>query len=136
MSTITIRIECPEGARVHINEGGTAEATSAEGSEAVTRYWGYLSENGKSVYRAAAKLEREGSVPFTLEAVADELGVEYKSAQSMHRTAGRSARKWRDDTGTDEPIRLDWVEYEPADHGGMRTSYRLPTDVAEAIEQL
>jgi hypothetical protein len=141
MPTITIRIDLPEGATVSIEEGpaGTAipEAGTLEtpSSGDVERYWrSYLSDNGRELYRAAAAIEHESGPGYTLNHIADRIGREYSSAQSIHRTTGRSARKWHDDTGTDAPIQLEWLDYAWSDaEGGMRTSYQLPEGVADRI---
>jgi hypothetical protein len=62
------------------------------------------------------------------------MGREYGSAQSIHRTTGRSARKWKDETDTEAPVRLVFVDYTwvGSEHG-MRTSYCLPEGVAGQI---
>jgi hypothetical protein len=40
-------------------------------------------------------------------------------------------------SGTQEPIRFDWIAYgEVAPGGGERTMYRLPEDVADVIRDL
>ncbi len=142
MPTITITIEVPEGSTYSTDgapdeelspEAGTVTSESAPGD--VEEYFrNYLSDNGRELYRAAAKGERESGPRYTLDDVAERMGRRYESAQSIHRTTGRSARKWKDDTGTEAPIRLDWIDYEWDDsQGGKRTSYRLPTGVAEQI---
>lgn len=142
MPTITITIELPEGSTVSADtapdeelspEAGTVSSKSMPGGE--TEYFhDYLSDNGRELYRAAAQVERDSGPGYTLDDVAEQMGRKYGSAQSIHRTTGRSARKWKDDTGTEAPIRLEWVEYEwDQSQRGMRTSYRLPEGVAEEI---
>jgi len=142
MSTITIRIDLPDGAAVSVEEGpdetlspeaGTVESPVLPGG--VERYWrSYLSDNGRELYGAAAAIERESGTGFTLNDVAERMGREYASAQSVHRTTGRSARKWKDDTGTEAPIRFEWIDYTWDDsESGMRTSYRLPEGIADQI---
>ena len=142
MPTITITINVPEGSTV-TTEDAPDEALSPEAGTvtskilpgAVQRYWdSYLSNNGRELYGAAAAVEFESGTGFTLNDVADRMEREYASAQSIHRTTGRSARKWKDDTGTEAPIRLEWLDYSWDDEeGGMRTSYRLPEGVADEI---
>ena len=142
MPTITIKIDVPEGAGVSI-DGAPDEALTPEAGSvtskvlpgAVQKYWkSYLSDNGRELYGAAAAIERESGPGYTLNDVAARMGREYGSAQSIHRTTGRSARKWKDDTGTDAPIRLEWIDYSWDDaEQGMRTSYRLPGGVADEI---
>lgn len=142
MPTITIRIEAPEGFAITADEApdetlspeaGTVHTKSLPGG--VEDYFrNYLSDNGRELYRAAAGVEQDSGPGYTLDDVAERMGREYGSAQSIHRTTGRSARRWKDDTGTEAPIRLDWIEYEwDESQGGMRTSYRLPKGVAEQV---
>jgi hypothetical protein len=114
-----------------LSAGGSAE-------EDVARYWNdYLSDNGRALYAASAEVERDSGTGFTLDDVADRMGRAYGSAQSIHRTTGRAARKWKEDTGKEPPIRLDWLDYtwDDSQHG-MRTRYRLPENVAAQIEPL
>jgi hypothetical protein len=50
----------------------------------VERYWSeYLSDNGRSLYRAAAELERAQGPGHTLGDIADHMGIAYASAQSI-----------------------------------------------------
>lgn len=144
MPTITIRIEVPEGAKIEIDDHGGHVVTRAPTDEPptsaddVARYWNdYLSDNGRALYAAAATIERKDGTGFTLDDVADRMGRAYASAQSIHRTTGRAARKWKDDTGREAPIRLEWIDYtwDDSQHG-MRTRYRLPEGVALQIGPL
>jgi hypothetical protein len=145
MPTITIRIEVPDGFTVAVDEAPDEELTPEAGSvsskqlpDAVERYWNdYLSNNGRELYGAAAGVERDRGPGYTLEDIAQQMGREYASAQSIHRTTGRSARRWKDDTGTEAPIRLEWTQYEWEENsGGMRTHYQLPPGVADRIDAL
>lgn len=144
MPTITIKIEVPDGATVTTEEGPDESLSPEAGTvpskavpDGVKRYWGYLSGNGRELYGAAAAIERESGPGYTLNDLAERMGRKYGSAQSIHRTTGRSARKWKDDTGTDAPIQLEWMEYEwDESEGGMRTSYGLPEGVADEIAAL
>jgi hypothetical protein len=141
MPTITITLDVPHGTTVSVRESPDQELTPEAGtvsskqlSGAVQRYWNsYLSDNGRELYAAAAAIEAETGEQFTLEDVADRMGREYASAQSVHRTTGRSARRWRQDIGSEPPVRLDWVDYQRESNGGMRTHYRLPAGVADEI---
>jgi hypothetical protein len=142
MPSITVRIDFPDGAAVTVDQGpdemlspeaGAVESTSRR--ESVERYWrSYLSHNGRELYGAAAAIERESGPGFTLNDVAERMGREYPSAQSIHRTTGRSARKWKEDTGTEAPIRFEWIDYQwDESEAGMRTSYRLPEGIADEV---
>lgn len=142
MPTITIHLEVPEGTTVRVSgapdesvgpAAGTIPAQTAPNN--AERYWRrYLSDNGRELYRAAAAVERDAGPGFTLGDIAERMGREYTSAQSIHRTSGRSARKWKDDSGAQAPIRLVDIDYEWDDTaGGRRTTYRLPDGIAEQI---
>ncbi len=78
-------------------------------------------------------LEKNGA-GFTLEDIASNLSLEYESVRSLHRTSGRTAKKWREEKGVQEPVRLDELEYpETTDGVGRRTRYRLPVGVADVV---
>jgi hypothetical protein len=134
--TISITITLPEGASVDIAEA----PASAEPSLAarVESYWNQLSDNGKRVFAAAARIEDFTGPGFTFDDIAEKLSIPYESAKSMHRTSGRTARKWREDTATEPPIDLvDMGEYGwKQERGGQRTVYRLPKGVAELLLDL
>jgi hypothetical protein len=139
--TITITIDIPDGSSVQF--GGSSPAASTGSSptpnEIVDRYWNdYLSDNGRRLYAAAARAELAAEDDaFTLENVAEQMGVEYATAQSIHRTAGRGARVWREETGLEPVIRLDNEDYRyDAAHEGMRSTYRLPEGIADQIVHL
>ena len=86
------------------------------------------------MYRAAAEIEMNSGVGYTLEEIAEHMDVPYGSAQSMHRSTGRTAKRWRRDHSTTEPIYLDDTGYEwHEDRGGWRSSYRPPHGVAEQV---
>jgi hypothetical protein len=142
MPTITITIDVPDGTAVSVDNAPDEELTPEAGTVTekvlpggVERYYrSYLSDNGRELYEAAAAIERESGPGYTLNDIAERMGREYESAQSIHRTTGRSARRWRDDTDTEAPIRLEWMDYTwDESEGGMRTSYRLPEGVADEI---
>jgi hypothetical protein len=133
---ITLTLNVPDGTTFEVAES-QKPAAPAPMSDAVKKYWQeYLSSNGRKIYRAAANIE---TLPtkgpgYTFEDVAAALSITYESAKSMHRTSGRSARKWRDDTGAQEPIRLEEIEYVEVDENhSQRTTYRLPPGIAEEI---
>jgi|GEM_PF-3089815 len=138
MPTLELTLNVPEGTKIVINglEGAAVAPDGATAEEDIERYWReYLSDNGRKIYGAAARIETFSGPGYTLEDIAQNLSIDYPSVRSMHRTSGRTARKWREDTGTEAPIRLLDGPYEWSDaHGGMRTSYRLPPGVADAIE--
>jgi hypothetical protein len=138
MPTVEIRLTVPEGTNISvITEGTDVQTTSAEDVE---RYWlNYLSGNARKIYWAAARIEMDGGSGFTLDDIASNISqttesVEAETVRSFHRTSGRTAKVWREENGTDEPIRLieDNYKWDEA-HGGMRTLYRLPPGVAEKV---
>jgi predicted flap endonuclease-1-like 5' DNA nuclease len=140
--TITLTITVPDDATFSIDAGDVATTTttteapdSTPSPEEVERYWrDYLSDNGRALYAAAAAIEHETRGVFTLNDVAQRMEAEYSSAQSIHRTTGRSARRWNDQTGLEPPIRLDWMDYAwNDDEQGMRTQYQLPEGIADLI---
>jgi hypothetical protein len=137
--TLNITITLPEGSSVEITEQ-PAEASGPEPTlaEVVANYWDRLSDNGQRIFAAAARIENHAGPGFTLDDIAENLSITYESAKSMHRTAGRTARKWREDTGTEPPVDLvDMGEYGwKKEHGGDRTSYRLPEGIAEIVSEL
>jgi hypothetical protein len=139
MTMITIKINVPDEFEVSVDAlpNGKAKAAPSAPVQDVERYWrDYLSDNGRRLYEAAAEQERSGAPGYTLHDVAKKMGVKYESAKSIHRTTGRSAKRWKRDNGTDVPIRLDCITYEwDAAHNGNRAGYRLPDGVADAIKQ-
>jgi hypothetical protein len=66
------------------------------------------------------------------------MDVSYSSAQSIHRTTGRTAKRWNRDTGmAAPPIRLDDLGYDwEPERDGFRTHYCLPDGVALKILDL
>lgn len=135
---MTLLIEIPDGAQVTVDTTGPALSTEpSDAAASVERYWrDYLSDNGRNFYGAVAAVEGSNGPGFTLNQVADEMGVSHSSALSIHRTTGRPAKRWRADTGTEAPIHLIDLEYTWfPEHNGMRTTYRLPDGIAEAIRQ-
>lgn len=136
-TTLNITITLPEGASVEVVEN-RAKDSEPSLAERVEDYWHRLSDNGKRVYAAAARIESHRGPGFTFDDIAENLSITYESAKSMHRTAGRTARKWREDTGTEPPFDLvDTDEYGwKQERGGERTVYCLPEGVAELISSL
>jgi hypothetical protein len=89
------------------------------------------------VFATAARIEDFNGPGFTLEDIASNLSVTYDTVRSWHRTAGRSAKRWRKETGTKEPVRLESVNYDwHASRQGFRTAYRLPDGVADEINSI
>jgi hypothetical protein len=138
-TTLNITITLPEGSSVEITEqSGEASGAVPSLAEAVADYWDRLSDNGQRIFAAAARIENHAGPGFTLDDIAENLSITYESAKSMHRTSGRTARKWREDTGTEPPVDLvDMGEYGwKKERGGERTSYGLPEGVAEIVSEL
>jgi hypothetical protein len=136
--TLEFKITVPEGTTVTISglEGAVTTAASMTQEDAVERYWrDYLSDNTRKLFRQAAALEMFRGTGYTLEDIAQHLSLDYESVRSFAQTQGRTARRWREETGIREPIRLEAENYGEA-ASGMRTSYHLPQGVAETIEVL
>jgi hypothetical protein len=135
LPVITIQITVPEGTQVVVNPEADVSASTSPARDSVERYFRhFLSDNGRRLYAAAARLEDFSGPGYTLGDIAANLSIDYPSAQSFHRTSGRSARRWHDETGTDAPIQLLGISYEwvEAEHG-MRSRYRLPDGVAPML---
>jgi hypothetical protein len=138
MPTLELKITVPEGTTVNIVglEGATTLETSTTPEDAAERYWrDYLSDNTRKLLASAARLQEVRGPNFTLEDIAANLSITYESVRSYKQTLGRPARKWKEDTGTPEPIQLHWKDYHVAG-GGMRTAYYLPEGMAETISAL
>lgn len=135
--SLTLTIDAPEGATVSITQ--PVQVTAATQPSAVERYFtGYLSDNGRRVFKAAAELDLRGPEPYSLEAIGEHAGIDYASIQSMHRSTGRTAKRWEKETGTPVPFRLehdDRYEWDESKQG-MRTQYRLDDGVAQVIASL
>jgi hypothetical protein len=136
--TLEFKLTVPDGTKITIfgTEGATIVPDDVAREDNIERYWrDYLSDNARKVFGAAARIETFRGPGYTLEDIAQNLSITYESARSMHRTSGRTAKKWREDTGIEAPIRLVDGPYEwSEDHRGMRTAYSLPPGVADAIE--
>jgi hypothetical protein len=146
MSDSNITVIVPRGVTVTVIEAeqvgaGPPGAPSAEvpSREEIERYWrDFLSDNGKKIFSAAALIERHEGPGFTLDTIAANRSIDYDSAKAWHRNSGRTARRWREETGRPEPLRLaDMGEYGwRSEYGGYRTAYRLPPGTAEIIIEL
>lgn len=128
----------PAGPELSIQEPRTDDGAVAIDPEQVERYFShYLSENGRRLYAAAGRIEQQPGPAYTLGEIATALDIDHSSAQSYHRSSGRAARRWKEDTGTEAPIRLVEVGYEwVPEENGMRTRYWLPAGVADIITNL
>ncbi|MGD0454734.1 MAG: hypothetical protein ABSB69_14160 [Solirubrobacteraceae bacterium] len=136
MPTLEFKITVPEGTTVNIVGLEDAATTTTTPEDAAERYWrDYLSDNTRKLLAAAARLQEIRRPGFTLEDIADNLSITYESVRSYKQTLGRPARRWKEDTGTPEPIQLRWNDYHVAG-GGMRTVYFLPEDMAETVSTL
>lgn len=138
MPTLELKLTVPDGTKITITgaEGATIVRDEGTHEDNIEHYWrDYLSDNGRKIYGAAARIEVFRGPGYTLEDIAQNLNIDYESVRSLHRTSGRTAKKWREDTGVEAPIRLVDGPYEWSEtHGGMRTAYHLPPGVADAIE--
>ena len=138
--TMTISIEVPEGTTLSIAgvEGANLLSTGRT-RDPVEEYWNdYLSDNGRKVFGAAAKVEEFTEQSFTFEDLAAHLSLDYESVKSYHRNAGRTAARWEREKGTIAPIRLDHDgEYGPQEGAsGNRSRYSLPAGAADKIVAL
>jgi hypothetical protein len=141
MPVITIQITVPEGVQVVVTEEpdqtDSIDAANRDPGEIKRYFTDWLSDNGRKLFAAAARIEQHQGPGYTLTDIAANLSIEYGSAKSYLITSGRSARKWRDETGTQAPIQLEdlnyhWIEEENA----MRSGYHLPAGVADVIASL
>jgi hypothetical protein len=135
---ITLTIELPDGFDVKIHRAEEAGPGVAVDPDAVERYFRhYLSDNGRRLFKAAAKVQLTRGPGFTFDDVAAELGEGYSTTLSLHRTTGRSAKRWREDAGVDGPIYLNDLSYDwVAEVDGMRTRYEMPEAIAEVVAGL
>ena len=122
---------------IELEAGESSKVPEKVDRDLVERYWSALSDNGRAIFGAAAAIESEHGPGYTLEDIAEHLDLDYESVRSMHRSTGRTAKAWRRDSGTEEPIRLEWERYDwDESRGGRRTSYRLPSGVADLVNEL
>ncbi|MGH3430161.1 MAG: hypothetical protein ACRDQZ_21765 [Mycobacteriales bacterium] len=138
MSIMTISLDLPEGTRVSIK--GVEGATITPGQDTdildlIQKYWDdYLSNNGRRIFETAARIEHDHGPGYSLEDIAQTLGLDYESVKSMHRSTGRTKKRWEREQSTEAPIQLEWETYDWEDSSqGQRTRYHLPDDVAGAI---
>jgi hypothetical protein len=143
MPTLQIALTVPEGTTVEITgiEGAGASAPPAPPTashEAVLRYWRALSNNGRKLYGAAARIEQQHGVGFTFEDIAANLSITHSSVLAVYRNVCRTATAWVRDSGASEPpIRLVDIDYPQTASGvGRRTRYQLPPGVADLIADL
>ena len=106
--------------------------------EEIVEYWvDFLSDNARAVYAAAAEIELRDGPGYSFDDIAAQLGLDYASVRSYHRNSGRTAERWRRETGREPPIELKWSAYRAAGpEGQMRTFYRLPPGIADAISAI
>ena len=137
-----ITVIVPKGVSVVVVDEGSAPIAPPAPTprpEDVERYWrDFLSDSGKKIFAAAARIERHSGPGFTLDQIAANRSIDYESAKAWHRNAGRTAKRWREETGAEEPIRLqDTGQYGwRPEYSGDRTTYRLPPGTGEMIIDL
>jgi hypothetical protein len=145
MSDTNITVIVPKGVTVTVLEaqevGGELAAASVPEAPRgeIERYWrDFLTDNAKKIFSAAALIERHEGPGFTLDKIAANRSIDYESAKAWHRNSGRTAKRWREETGRPEPLRLEDIgEYGwKPEYGGDRTAYRLPPGTAEIIVEL
>lgn len=134
-----IRITVPDGTTIKfVGADGTEIAVvggAGESDDAVERYYrDYLSPNARKVYAAAARIELFTGRGYSLQDIAanisqTEESVRVETVRSQHRTSGRTAKRWRDENGTEAPIRLIGAWDDEAEH----YKYELPPGVAERV---
>jgi hypothetical protein len=135
---MTISLDLPEGTRVSIAgiEGAAlVEDESSPSADPIQEYWDdYLSDNGRKIFETAARIQDVHGPGFTLEDVAQTLSLNYESVKSMHRSTGRTRKRWERERNTPAPIQLAWKDYSWEEaSGGQRTRYYLPDGLADAI---
>jgi hypothetical protein len=125
----TIKFVGPDGAEI-------AVVGEAERADAVERYFrDYLSPNARKVYAAASRIELFSGPGYTLQDIASNISQTYESVRvetvrSQHRTSGRTAKRWREENGTEAPIRLIGTWDQDAQH----YNYELPPGVAKRLD--
>jgi hypothetical protein len=137
MPTLEIKLTVPEGTTISIcADGAEIGSSNTDTGDTIERYYrDYLSPNARKVYWAAARIELHNGPGYTLEDIAANISQTYESVRaetvrSQHRTSGRTAKRWREENGTEAPIRLigTW------DDDGQHNRYELPPGVAAAVE--
>lgn len=136
-----IRITVPDGTTIKFVGSDGAEIAVVGGTEPgdpVERYYrDYLSPNGRKVYAAAARIELFSGPGYSLADIAANISqtedsVRVETVRSQHRTSGRTAKRWREENGTDAPIRLIGTWDDEAQH----YKYGLPPGVAERLDAI
>jgi hypothetical protein len=133
-----IIIKVPDGTSIKIVQSDGTEVASdgTDPLDAVERYYrDYLSPNARKVYAAAARIELHRGPGYSLADIAanisqTEESVEVETVRSQHRTSGRTAKRWREETGTEAPIQLVGVWNDEDAH----YEYRLPPGVAQRLD--
>jgi len=138
---INIEIRLPEDVEFTVSERPehNEDAPTVPPNQGdVERYFRhYLSDNGRKVFAVAARIEENQGPGYTLSDIAANLSLEYGSVKSYLITSGRSARRWKDETGTEAPIQFEGLSYDwVQEERGRRAGYRLPTGVAEIVARL
>jgi hypothetical protein len=140
MPTLHIALTVPEGTTVEITglEEAGAAAPPVASKEAVLRYWKALTNNGRKLYGAAARIEQMEGAGYTFEDIGSNLSITHSSVLAVYRNVCRTATAWVHDSGlTDPPIRLVEIDYPQTSTGvGRRTRYQLPPGVADLIADL
>jgi hypothetical protein len=136
-----IRITVPDGTTIKfVGTDGVEIAVvgGAEPADAVERYFReYLSPNARKVYAAAARIELFSGPGYSLQDIASNISQTYESVRvetvrSQHRTSGRTAKRWREENGTEAPVRLIGIW----DDGAQHYDYELPPGVAERLDAI
>ena len=144
MAATEIKLIVPKGTSITIVEAEEERSPEPHRPptpprKVVERYWrDYLSESGRKIFETAALIERESGPGFTLDEIADARSTDYDTAKAWHRNTGRTAKRWREETQTPEPLFLeDMNEYGwRSEFGGDRTVYRLPPGVQGMILEI
>jgi hypothetical protein len=137
-----IKITVPDGMIIKfVGPDGTEIAVvggAGESDDAVERYYrDYLSPNARKVYAAAARIELFSGRGYSLQDIAanisqTEESVRVETVRSQHRTSGRTAKRWQDETGTEAPVRLVGTWDDEAEH----YKYELPPGVAVRVDAI
>jgi hypothetical protein len=140
MQTITLTINVPDGTDVMIDQAKNFRSSPASNADpqAIERHFcRYLSSNGRRLFGAVARVQQSRGSGFTFDDVANELSESYSTTLSFHRTTGRAARRWKDETKDDAPIWLEDLTYDwVPEVDGMRTRYEMPSEIAKVVAGL
>lgn len=133
---ITIELDVPAGSTVKIVQANgvvaSYQAPEMTKDEAFQRYWyEHLSDNTRKLFIAAATVERDtGDKPFTLEQLATQLNMDWRTVRSYKQTLGRIEQLWLRETGQDLPSYF--IQIPPTDPNERR-QWRLPLGVAGSV---